>query len=332
MKNKIIGIILGDPGGIGPEIVCKTLAENDWKGKFKPIVIGSEESFIKGMEISKVKLKYKKVHTFRELKTESNEIYLYHKDDFLVANIIPGKISLEVGKATISMIEAAVNLIKVEIIDAIVYAPINKNAINMADESYSDELQIFKKITNFNGLSLEMNYSSNLWTTRVTGHIPLMEVSKNLSIKKILEVIKLTNKSLKKMGMKSPVHCVCGLNPHGGESGLFGDEEINIISPAVALAAAEGISVHGPISADVVFQKAFLGACDSVITMYHDQGQIALKTKAFGEGITYLVGLPFIVTTVGHGVGYDIASKGIANMSSFKNAIKITLSLINNSK
>lgn len=332
MKNKIIGIILGDPAGIGPEIVCKVLADNDWKGKFNPVIIGSEESFLNGMEVSKVKLEYRKVHSFSDLDTESNEIILFHKDDFIVTDLIPGEISLEIGKVTIRMIETAIDMVKADVIDAIVYAPINKNAINMADMSYSDELQIFKRIGGFDGLALEMNYSSNIWTTRVTGHIPLKKVSENLNSKKILDVIKLTNESLMKLGIKNPIHYVCALNPHGGEGGLFGDEEISIISPAVELATAEGISAQGPIPADVVFQKAFSGECDSVITMYHDQGQIALKTKAFGEGITYLVGLPFIAITVGHGVGYDIAFKGVAKVNSFQNAIEMTLSLINNSK
>ena len=249
-------------------------------------------------------------------------------NDFNLPNLQPGKLSVEIGRMTLRMLEISVELLKRNLIDAIVYAPINKRAINLANNVFSDELEVFKSLMEFNGLALEMNYSSNIWTARCTGHIPLMEVSKNLNVEKIIDVIRLTQATLVDAKVDNPKILVAALNPHGGEGGNFGDEEIKIITPAVEKAKAEGILVEGPIPADVIFDKAFSGECDAVITMYHDQGQIALKTKSFAEGITYLAGLPYPIFTVGHGVGYDIAFKGIAKDDSIRNAIDIANRII----
>lgn len=329
MNDKVLGVILGDPAGVGPEIVSKTLSKFSNGIQNKVVIIGGENSLVRGMEITNSKFHYSIVSDPESILKSTSPIVIYNDEGFENPNTKPGIMDVDNGKCMINMLKASIDLFHMNIIQGIVYAPLNKNAINLANEEYSDELEVFRRYSNFHGLALEMNYASNLWTTRVTGHIPLMDISKHLTIDRILDVVRLTNSSLVKFGINNPKLFVCALNPHGGERGLFGDEEIKIISPAVALATAEGINIEGPFPADTVFHKAFSGECDAVVTMYHDQGQIALKTKSFSEGVTFLAGLPFIVTTAGHGVGYDIAHKGIANEAALENAISIALKFIN---
>jgi 4-phospho-D-threonate 3-dehydrogenase / 4-phospho-D-erythronate 3-dehydrogenase len=328
MKIPVLGVILGDAAGIGPEIVCKMLYAGNWKGNYTPIIIGNEYVFNLGMKYAGVNLKYEKYSKAEGLNQLSNTIILFDNNQFDPGKIEMGTISNQSGISIIEMIKAAVKLKKANLIDGIIYAPINKNAINLADSSFTDELHVFKHFSDFDGLCLEMNYACNLWTTRVTGHIPLMKVSSYLSINSILDVVRLTNQILRITGIKAPRLYAAALNPHGGEGGLFGSEEEKIITPAIKQANLEGINIKGPFPADTIFNRAFSGECDAVVTMYHDQGQIALKTKCFGEGITLMAGLPFISATPGHGVGYDIAGKGIANEMSIQNAVKIALQMI----
>lgn len=329
MKKPTIGIILGDATGVGPEVVCKMLDSAKNKTDFTPIVIGNEAVFKLGMIHSGTELEYKKFSEMEEINTLSSNDSIILYDNY---KFDPGELETatkELGNSIIEMIRASVELINMGIIDAIVYAPINKKMINLSNPNFSDEMQLFKHLTNYEGLCLEMNYCNNVWTSRVTGHVPLMEVSSYLSIERIVEVIELTNKSLKDLGIRNPSIYVSALNPHGGEGGLFGREEIDIITPAVEEAKNKGMNVKGPFPADTIFHRAFSGECNAVITMYHDQGQIALKTKGFSEGVTMLAGLPITVLTPAHGVGYDIAGKGIANHIPMLNAVKITVDIVN---
>jgi len=330
MKIPVLGIILGDAAGIGPEVVCKILHSNDWKGNYTPVIIGNERVFNLGMKHAGVNLEYNKYSKLQDLNHLPNTIILFDNDRFEPIKVEMGTINIQSGRSIIEMIKVSVKLKEANIIDGITYAPLNKTEINLANSNFTDELQIFKHFSKFSGKCLEMNFACNLWTSRVTGHIPLMEVSSYLKVDSILEVIRLTSKSLKLTGIKTPRLFVTALNPHGGEGGLFGTEERDIITPSVNKANLEGINVKGPFPADTIFNRAFSGQCDAVITMYHDQGQIALKTKCFGEGVTLLAGLPFTVTTPAHGVGYDIAGKGMANEISMQNAIKIALKMARN--
>lgn len=328
MKTSVLGIILGDAAGIGPEVVCKMLHSGNWKGSYTPVIIGDEYVFNFGMKCAGVSLEYKRCLKAEDLIELSDTAILYDNNQFNPGKFEIGTVNVQSGNAIIEMIKTAVKLKRANKIDGIVYAPINKVAINLANNKFTDELQVFKYFGEFEGFCLEMNYASNLWTARVTGHIPLMEVGSHLNIDYILDVVRLTNRSLKLTGIETPRLYIAALNPHGGEGGLFGNEEINIIAPAVRKAKLEGINLEGPFPADTVFNRAFSGECDGVVTMYHDQGQIALKTKSFGEGVTLMAGLPFIATTPGHGVGYDIAGKGIANEMSMQNAVRIALKMV----
>jgi len=330
MKIPALGIIIGDAAGIGPEVVCKALSTTEWKGSYRPIVIGSEHVFNSGMKYAGVNLEYKKYSKVEDLEELHNTIILFDNENFEPRKSQMGSTATQSGKAIIEMLREAVNLRSADKIDAIVYGPLNKTEINLANNKFTDELQVLKHFSDFTGFCLEMNLASNLWTTRVTGHIPLMKVSTYLDIDRILRVIRLTNQTLKLIGIENPRLYATALNPHGGEGGLFGTEEKKIIEPAVEKASLEGINIKGPFPADTIFNRGFSGECDAIVTMYHDQGQIALKTKCFGGGVTLLAGLLFIVTTPAHGVAYDIAGKGVADETSMQNAIAVALKMTKN--
>ncbi|HHY59997.1 MAG TPA: 4-hydroxythreonine-4-phosphate dehydrogenase PdxA [Clostridia bacterium] len=328
MRKPVIGIILGDATGVGPEIVCKMLDATRKRTDFRPIVIGNEAVLKAGMRHAGKELEYRILSKMEEISdlTGEDSLILYDNGRFDPGDLAaPTK---ELGNSIIEMIKAAVEMVDAGLIDAIVYAPINKSWINLANPDFSDEMQLFKHFTNCDGLCLEMNHCHDVWTARVTGHVPLMQVSKYLSVERILEVVTLTDKCLRDLGIANPRIYVAALNPHGGEGGLFGTEEIEIITPAVEAARKRGMNVLGPYPADTVFHRAFAGECHAVITMYHDQGQIALKTKGFGEGVTMLAGLPIIALTPAHGVGYDIAGKGIANHIPMLNTVNVAVSMV----
>lgn len=190
-----------------------------------------------------------------------------------------------------------------------------------AYSGYDDEIRFISEKIGFNGKAREFNVLENIWNARVTSHIPLAEVSANLSKEAILAELALTFDCLRRSGVETPRIAVAGLNPHAGDGGSFGMEEIDIITPAVEEAAAKGWSVEGPFPADTVFLRAIKEGFHAVLTMYHDQGQIAMKMMGFDRGVTMLGGLPFPVCTPAHGTAYDIAEKGIANPRASEEAL-----------
>jgi 4-hydroxythreonine-4-phosphate dehydrogenase len=198
-------------------------------------------------------------------------------------------------------------------IDGFVFAPLNKQAMHMAGLGFEDEMQFLKSHLGFEGEVGELNVLEKLWTSRVTSHVAIREVADHITADGIERAIGLLDRSLRASGLAKPRLAVAALNPHAGDGGNFGREEIDVIAPAVVQAAANGASVEGPYPSDTVFVRAKEGVYDGVVTMYHDQGQIAMKLMGFGSGITVLGGLPFPVTTAAHGTAFDIAGKGKAD-------------------
>jgi len=233
-----------------------------------------------------------------------------------------GAVSSMCGKAAVAYLEKAIKLALDKKIDAITTAPINKEAIHKAGYKFKGHTEILAARTKTKNYAM-MFVSDKLWIMLVTTHLPLREVSKALNKKKIVEVIKLANATLFKLREKKPKIGVAGLNPHAGEAGIFGKEEIKIIKPAVEEAKKLGIDVKGPISPDAIFYLANVGMFDMVIAMYHDQGLIPLKLLSFNRSVNVTVGLPIIRTSVDHGTGFDIAGKGWANPQSLIEAIKV---------
>jgi len=198
--------------------------------------------------------------------------------------------------------------------DAVCFTPFNKQAMRLAEPTYDDEILFTSNVLGFKGLATEFNVLDNLWNARVTSHIPLAEVSANLSIERIVAGLEITTQALRAAGFQPPRIGVAALNPHAGDGGNFGREEIDIIEPAVKKAKAKGLPADGPYPADTVFVRAKAGQFDAVLTMFHDQGQIAMKLLGFDRGVTLLGGYPFPICTPAHGTAYDIAGKGVANV------------------
>ena len=205
--------------------------------------------------------------------------------------------------------------------DAVCFTPFNKQAMRLADSSYEDEIGFTAGVLGTRGPATEFNILEGLWNARVTSHVPLEEVASLLTIDGIVEALELTERALRAAGLAQPRIGVAALNPHAGDGGNFGRQEIDIIGPAVERAKARGLGAEGPYPADTVFVRAKGGQFDAVLTMYHDQGQIAMKLMGFDRGVTLLGGFPFPICTPAHGTAYDIAGRGIANIGATRAAL-----------
>jgi len=205
----------------------------------------------------------------------------------------------------------------------VTFTPFNKHAMKLAAGSYEDEISVITEVTGAKSHGREFNILANLWNARVTSHVPLKDVARHITHDAVLNGLLLTDRCMREAGIARPRIAVAGLNPHAGDEGNFGREEIDIIAPAVKAAKARGIACEGPFPSDTVFLRAKRGDFDAVQTMYHDQGQIAMKLMGFESGITLIGGYPFPVCTPAHGTAYDIAGKGIADLGASRNAILI---------
>ncbi|MEK9726417.1 MAG: 4-hydroxythreonine-4-phosphate dehydrogenase PdxA, partial [Rhodospirillaceae bacterium] len=210
--------------------------------------------------------------------------------------------------------------------DGVVFAPLNKTAMHLGGLTHEDEMRFLADKLDWKGYVSELNVMDaidSLWTTRVTSHVPLKDVASYITHGSVLAAIRFADETLKRAGFEAPRVGVAALNPHAGDGGNFGREEIDVLTPATEAAAKEGIDVVGPLPSDTIFVRATKGGFDVVVTMYHDQGQIAMKLMGFGRGVTVLGGLPVPVSTCAHGTAYDIAGQGIATPESFKIALAI---------
>lgn len=323
MAEPIIGITMGDPAGIGPEICAKALTSSEVRETANCVVIGDRRFMRQGLKIAGIDgidiNSIKKVSAARFEVGSINVLDLSNADP---SKIKIGQVSKAAGKAAVEYLEKAIQLAKNEEIDAITTAPINKEAIRKAGYRFQGHTEILATRTKTKDYAM-MFVSDKLWVMLVTTHVPLREVSKHLNKKKILKTIKLAHETLSKVRGRKPKIGVAGLNPHAGEAGIFGNEEKKIIKPAVDEAQKQGINVKGPISPDAIFYLANSGMFDIVVAMYHDQGLIPLKLLSFNRSVNVTVGLPIIRTSVDHGTGFDIVGKGWANPQSLIEAIKV---------
>jgi len=305
VEKPVIALAMGDPAGISPELTAKAAALEEVRDAARVIVIGDRRLFDEGAKIAGV---FPAVE-FHDMK-----------------NLDPGSIKRGVatkqgGESALGNYRHALRMVADGKAQAVCFTPFNKQAMRMADAGYDDEIRFTAGVLGFKGVATEFNVLEKLWNARVTSHIPLARVSSSLSINNILEALELTNDALKAAGFNPPRIGVAGLNPHAGDGGNFGREEIDIIEPAVKQAKAKGLPVDGPYPADTVFVRAKGGQFDAVLTMYHDQGQIAMKLMGFDRGVTVLGGFPFPICTPAHGTAYDIAGKGIANVGATRAAL-----------
>ncbi len=319
----ILAILMGDASGIAPELVAKLTARRYFQEHCRPVLIGDRRVLELGFEQAKQYEPYYCVNNVNEIDWEDDRIALLDMADLDPSDIRLGEVNAECGAACVSMFRKAVELFRSGQIHGVCYAPMNKAAMRLGGSTAESELELMVELLDHKGPFGEINMLDDVWTTRVTSHIPVEEICSQLSTEKILDSIKLAQITLKMSGIEYPRIAVCALNPHAGEGGLFGNQEQEIIAPAVSKARKAGITVSGPFAADTVFHQAFSGKFDVVVTMYHDQGQIAMKMRGFERGITICGGLEMPATTCGHGTAFDIVGQGIAGTGSFENAIAI---------
>lgn len=322
-EKPILGIILGDASGVGAEIIAKCESENFFAEYCRPIVLGDYRILERAMKIVGMNFDVQIIDKVEDADWTKGLPFLDLKD-VNPDNAPYGQLSIESGKACLGALKLSVELYQSKKIDGFCFAPLNKAAMIQAGCTHESEHHYMAKLFNHTDPFGEINVLGDVWTTRTTSHIPISQVSSDLSIDRIMRAVTLANTTLKNAGIEKPRLGVAALNPHSGEAGKCGREEIDIIAPAIKVANDMGIDASGPYSSDILFIKAFAGEFDGVVTMYHDQGQIALKLKGFDQGITIAGGLPAPIVTCAHGTAYDIAGKGIVKTSSFENAIKMT--------
>jgi 4-hydroxythreonine-4-phosphate dehydrogenase len=331
MKNPrpILGLTMGDPAGIGPEICLRALREPSVLKICTPVLFG-DAGVIKHLSKKRFSAPKCKIVSLAEWKKlERVEAPLIVDCAAIDAKKIqPGKVSAACGKAGLVFIEESIRAALAKKIDGVVTAPIHKEALQLAGVNHPGHTEIFTALTKARR-SCMMLYSDVLTVSMVTTHIGYADVPKKLSIKRVLDVIELTAEAMRAILRREPRLAVCGLNPHAGEHGLFGNrEEEKFIEPAVALAKKSGILIEGPLPPDAAFTTGQRKKYDAIVTLYHDQGHIPFKMLAFDTGVNTTLGLPIVRTSVDHGTAFDIAWQGKADPQSLFAAIRVAAGFV----
>jgi len=329
MSLPIIGITMGDPTGIGPEIIVKALSMDEPFQACRPVVFGDQEALSRAIQIQKLCATLEAIDRIPREGYVPRKIFFFPLSQLEVASLRFGQPDRACGEAMVRYIEEAVKRAKNRELDAITTCPINKKAMNEAGYSFPGHTELLAHL--IGTPSVAMMFLGPKWRVAlVTIHLPLKEVSRSISRDRILSTLRLTDGGMKKyFGIARPKIAVLGLNPHCGEEGLLGEEEKKEILPAIAEAKLLGMDAEGPFPADSFFNMSGHHAFDAVVAMYHDQGLIPIKMLDFKEAVNFTLGLPFIRTSVDHGTAYDIAGKGVADPT---NLIKAILTASNLSK
>lgn len=333
MDNKlIIGITMGDPASIGPEITIKALGKEEIYEKCCPIVIGDSSVLQKALKIvNRGDLEINSVKSIKDAKFQYGTIDIYDMNLIDVEKLQIGVVSKEAGDAAFKYVEKVIQLAMSGEVDGTVTNAFNKEAVNLAGHHYSGHTEIYAEYTGTKKYTMMLAHE-NLRVVHVSTHVSLRQACDRATKERVLDVIRIADKACKDLGINKPKVAVAGLNPHSGENGLFGREEIEEIIPAIEEAKREGIEVDGPVPPDTIFSKARGHWYDIVVAMYHDQGHIPLKVVGFVynkndekwdavAGVNITLGLPIVRTSVDHGTAFDQAGKGIASEISLENAI-----------
>lgn len=327
----IIGITMGDPCGIGPEITAKALSRKAVYDMCRPLVVGSASVLEQAAAIVGAGIAVRKITDVSDARFKHGTVDVLDQDLVDLERLERGKVTVEGGNAAFMAVRRVIELAMHGAIHATVTGPLNKEAMNLAGWHYSGHTEIYADLTN------TMNYGmmlaeGDLRVVHVSTHVSLKEACERCKKDRVVQVIRLAHTACLSLGIQQPRIGVAGLNPHAGENGLFGREEIEEIQPAVRIAVCEGIKAEGPLPADTLFSKALGGMYDIVVAQYHDQGHIPLKVVGFRydralekwssvSGVNITLGLPIIRCSVDHGTAFDQAGKGTASEDSLVNAI-----------
>lgn len=323
----VLGLTMGDPAGIGPEVIAKALADRALTRLCTPVVVGSRPVMERTIAWLKLPLQVVDFNPSNGLRLKAGQVVVADPLKNPLPKFRMGAATAVTGAASIAFIKEAVTLAQAGSLGGIVTAPINKEAMNMAGFHYPGHTELLADLTKTTEFGM-MIVGGPLKIMFTTTHVAINALSPLLTTERIGKAIRLAHLGLTKyFGIVRPRIGVAALNPHAGEHGLFGNEESTSIAPAVKLARAAGIKASDPLPADTLFGKAARGDYDGVVAMYHDQGLIPLKLVAFGTCVNLTVGLPIIRTSVDHGTAYDIAGKGVAEHGSLLEAVKVAARL-----
>jgi 4-hydroxythreonine-4-phosphate dehydrogenase len=321
---------MGDPAGIGPEVIAKALSGTHLHNVCRSIVIGSFPVMERTIKALKLKLKVLRVHDHETTAPRRGTMAVLDPLDTPLRTFKLGIAATETGAASVAFIKKAVELAQIGCIQGMVTAPINKEAINMAGCQHPGHTELLADLTHANESGM-MIVGGPLRIMFVTTHVAIKDLSLLLTQAKIEKAIRLAQLALTTLfGIKRPRIGVAALNPHAGEHGLFGNEEARVILPAARAAQKQGILASDPLPADTLFGKAAKGSFDGVVALYHDQGLIPLKLVAFGTCVNLTVGLPIIRTSVDHGTAFDIVGKGVSDPGSLIEAVKLAAKITQN--
>lgn len=322
MERPIIAIPLGDPAGIGPEIVVKAVSSPEIVNIARCVIIGDFQVIENAAKITKTNVKFCTIEKPNDYK--ENHLNIIPVNNINFADLHIGKISKMCGKAAYEYIEKSISLANEKLVAAIATPPINKESLKVANIPHIGHTEIFGAITK-TADPLTMFEVRNLRIFFLTRHVSLRNACDMITKERIEDYVKRCIKALEKLGVKNGTMAVAGLNPHSGEHGLFGNDEVNKIMPAIETLKNQGYKVDGPIGADSIFHLALQGRYNSVLSLYHDQGHIAAKTLDFERTVSVTVGMPILRTSVDHGTAMDIAGTGKASDISMKEAIKVAV-------
>lgn len=338
----IIGISMGDPASIGPEVTIKAVATDLVQDTCKPIIIGDAAVLEKAIEFTKQTITLNRIQNIKEAKFERNCIDVLDMQNVALDQHKMGEVSVKSGNAAFENVVKVIDLAMRNLVDATVTGPIHKESLNLAGHKFSGHTEIYAHYTNTKKYAMLL-VEENLRVIHVSTHVSLREACNLVKKDRILETIELLDEACKRIGIENPKIGVAGLNPHSSDGGLFGNEEEKEITPAIEEALARGYTVEGPIPPDTLFPKAIGGVYDGCVAMYHDQGHIPFKVYGFKwdkdmnkmksvRGVNITLGLPIIRTSVDHGTAMEIAGKNIASEDAMLLSIKYAVRLSKNKK
>jgi 4-hydroxythreonine-4-phosphate dehydrogenase len=338
VTRPVLGVTMGDPAGVGPEIIARAGSNPEVRDRSRPVVIGSGEAMREALALVGSPLRLHAVTRVADCRWDAGTLEVLDLANVDMAALPRGAVSAAAGRAAYEYVERSVTLARAREVDGVVTAPINKEALAAAGMEHTGNTEILARLTDTQDFAMLL-MGHELRVIHVTTHVALRRVPELVTRERVLRVIRLAQRTMEGLGRPRARIAVAGLNPHAGEDGLFGDEEKTSILPAIEAARAEGLTVTGPLPADTLFSRARGGEFDIVVAMYHDQGHIPVKTLGFQydertqrwtglSGVNVTVGLPFLRVSVDHGTAFDRAWKGIANPESMVEAIDVAVRML----
>ncbi|HEV2674954.1 MAG TPA: 4-hydroxythreonine-4-phosphate dehydrogenase PdxA [Aliidongia sp.] len=324
----VVALTLGDASGIGPELVAKLLSRPDVVAAARIVLVGDPWVWAEGQRVANLTPTVRPIENWAAAKTGGDDLPMFLATDTVAqADIVPGRMTAAAGRGARAALTLCLDAFTRHDIDAICFAPLNKQALKKGGMAFEDELHFFADHLGVTSYFCEFNTLGTLWTSRISSHVPLAQVTTLITKDRIKAAAKLTGETLRRAGFANPRIGLAALNPHGGDGGTCGREEIDIIEPAARELNAEGVPILGPYPADTIFLKARDGLLDAVVTMYHDQGQVAIKLLGFEKGVTVQGGLPVPITTPAHGTAFDIVGANKANVEATAQAFLLAARL-----